>query len=343
MRKIVSVLLSVILLLSLVACGESGSLSDSPKADPIDLKILFRGVYDVKEDGDTYIPVRFSDERLDAYADEVHIPYSKCTTGIRLDFYTDATEIAFHFTVTDGHYDGDARYPNDTFDVFEDGEYQKSVDVYQNSEFSYVRKATEESRITIEFPTFHGVALSDIQVGNARPYEDYEHRILIFGDSISQGLFAEKPSDNYINTLCRNLNADYMNLSVGGEKFRPDALDKDVHYDPTHILVVLGTNDWHQKYTVNDIRSNASAYYDRITFYYPDVPVTVITPFEDQGELYVNAYNEAAEKYGCYVIDGRTLLSSTAENLFDEVHPNSYGFSILAENLLPILKDRLGA
>ena len=357
MKRIIALFLAVFMLAALVGCG--GGTTSSPSTDTQDdaevLTSLFRGIYELEErDPETgepktgtgaYAPLRFSQERLTRYEGLADIPYAKCTTGVRLDFYTSAEQVSFRFTMTDSFGDGRTGYPDDCFDIFEDDVYQESVVVSKHSEIrelNYRRKSTEsESRITIVFPTLHGVILSDISLGEARPVDTYEHKILVFGDSITQGLYADKVSDNYIDTICRSLNADYMNLAVGGEVYRQSALDRDVHYEPTHIIIALGTNDFHRNHDTQQVAVDCNAYFQMISMYYPGIPVTVITPFEDQGENYVSTYTKAAQDHGCYVIDGRTLMPMTAENLFDTVHPNSQGFSVLAQNLLPIMRERL--
>ena len=357
MKRLLALILSLCMLTALVACGETTKSPSSTDAenDKETLESLFRGIYELEErDPETgeskegtgaYAPLRFSQERLTRYEGLEDIPYAKCTTGVRLDFYTSAEQISFRFVLTDSFGDGRNGYPDDCFDIFENGEYQESVVVSKHSEIrevNYARKSTEnESRITIVFPTLHGVVLSNISLGEARPVDSYDHKILVFGDSITQGLYADKVSDSYIDSICRSLNADYMNLAVGGEVYRQAALDRDVHYEPTHIIIALGTNDYHRNHDTQQISVDCNAYFQMISMYYPGVPVTVITPFEDQGENYVSAYTKAAENFGFYVIDGRTLMPMTAENLFDTVHPNSHGFSVLAENLLPIMRDRL--
>ena len=349
MKKFIALLLSVFLLVSLAACGGGVSPSESepPVSETDKITEIFKGVIRVTEEEGTYTPLRFSDEQLKEYQRQPTIPYSKCTTGVRMDFYTDAKEISFSFSLGTFGNDDNATIPQDRFDIFENGEYQASVAASHKSsvkEVTYTRTSTEaESRITVLFPTRHEAKISDLSLGNYRPYTEYTKKILFLGDSITQGLYADKPSDGYADQVSRALGADYLNLAVGGEKFRADALGEDVPFTPDHIVIALGTNDKHQNYALISIERNATAYYEKVSQLYPNVPVTVNTPFENQGDDYVESYIKVAEKFGFKAIDGRTLIPPKRENFNpDEVHPSSTGFNLIAQNLLPQLKQHMG-
>ena len=342
-----SLALGIVLLLSLAACGATTSESEQPGGESDKVPEIFKGVIRVTEEEGAYTPLRFSDEQLKEYQRQPTIPYSQCTTGVRMDFYTDAKEISFSFSLGTFGNDDNATIPADGFDIFENGEYQTTVVSSHRStdrEVRFTRQSAEaESRITVLFPTRHEVKISNLALGNYRPYTEYTKKILFLGDSITQGLYADKPSDAYTDQICRELGADYLNLAVGGEKFREDALGEDVPFTPDHIVIALGTNDKHQNYALISIERNANAYYQKIAKLYPNVPVTVITPFENQGDDHVEMYIKTAEKYGFNAIDGRTLIPPKRENFNpDEVHPNSTGFASITQNLLPLLKQNMG-
>ena len=366
MKKLIGVMLALCMLVIVVGCGATSSSAPSePDAvnDPnAYLAELFHGIDkleerdgafgEVKIGGGSFVPMRFSHERLAAYeayneTAKIKAPYFHCTVGVRMDFYTDASTISFHFSIIDGFFDGKPEYAVDTFNIFENGEFMKSVDVVKGSasDLTYTRTSTEpESRITIVFPGYHGVSLSNLQLGNTRPVEDYEHKILVFGDSISQGLFADKPADNYVHQVATALNADYMNLSVGGEVYRADALDENINFEPTHILVALGTNDYYSNMTPAKVKNNADAYFEKLSAIYPDIPVTVIAPFGNIPDVYYENIKEAATPYGYDVIDGTTLISKKVSSWNqDNVHPSTLGFNEITAALTPILQEKLNS
>ena len=365
MRKIISLFLAALMLLTVVGCGGTATESTPSEPEVVDpnayLSELFHGVYKLEEregaygepkiGGGAFIPMRFSAERMDDYVTynesaKIKAPYYECTPGVRMDFYSDAETVSFHYTVTAGFFDGKSEYAVDTFNIYENGEYKSSQKVVKGvaGDVVYKRKSAEaESRITIVFPGYHGVSLSMFQLGNTRPVEDYDHKILVLGDSISQGLFAEKPSDNYVHQVCTALNADYLNLSVGGEIFRSAALDDDIPFQPTYILVALGTNDYYAGITAGNVRLNAEGYLNRLKEIYPNVPITVISPFGNFSADYNAAIEAAATTHNCHYVDGTTLISRSANSWnADLVHPSTAGFNEITAALTPILQQQLG-
>lgn len=388
MKKIICLLLTAAMLLSIVGCGGAGSSVSGPASTPGSEAAsepesesepepepesgivardeypanLFHGIYALEErdgpyghpmaGGGTFVPIRFSHERIDAYKSynktaKIAAPYYNCTSGVQMDFYTDAETITFHYSVTDGFYDRDPEHPVDSFCIFENGEYKTSQEVEKgvSGDITYTRESSDaESRITIVFPNYHGISLSSLELGNTRPIDDYEHRILFLGDSITQGLFADKPSDSYVIQMCAALNAESMNLSVGGEIFRSEALDEDVNFDPTYIVVALGTNDFYGGIPATTVEENAFDYLTVLKNIYPGVPITVISPFSSSIIDVRDAVRYAAEDTGCHFIDGPSLIAPAGGRWHaDNVHPSTAGFNAITEALTPILREQLGA
>ena len=133
-----------------------------------------------------------------------------------------------------------------------------------------------------------------------------------------------------------------MNLSVGGEVYRSNALNEDINFDPTHIIVALGTNDYYSGTLAAKVRSNAIAYFQQLEDLYPDVPVTVITPFGIIPEEYHDRIQSAATPFGYHVINGTSLISkSTSSWSKNKVHPSTTGFNEITAALTPILQKQL--
>lgn len=364
MKRILSLLLTLLMLLSLAACGNATqSQSSEPELqDPnAYLSDLFHGIYKLEErdgaygeakiGGGAFVPMRFSHERIADYEQynksaKIAAPYFNCTSGVRMDFYTDAAEISFRFSVMENFFDGVSDYPTDSFDIFEDGVYQTSIPVKHgaNGTLTYARQSTEaESRITITFPNRHGISLSSISLGNTRPYTTYDHNILILGASCDQGLFADKPSDNYVDTVCRALNADFMNLSVGGEVYRAEAIDSDIPFDPDLILIDLDGNTFYSGTGESELPNLVKTYLDRLKTVYPDAKITVISSFRDNKPAsWTQTLKTAALDSGAGFIAGAELVDQTLGNWnADKVHPNSKGFAQIAQNILPLIQEQL--
>jgi lysophospholipase L1-like esterase len=361
MKKILSLVIGLLMLFSVVGCGTTTESSQQPEEDPnAYLAELFHGIYALEErdgtlgepkiGGGAFVPMRFSHEMIKAYEKynktaRVLAPYYNCTAGVRMDFYTDAETISFHYNCTDGFNDNKPGYAVDTLNVFENGEYQTSFDVVKDKpdDLIYKRKSGEaESRITIVFPMYHGLALSNFKLGNTRPVTEYDHRILYFGDSITQGLYADRPCDMYAHQVSVSLNADYMNLAVGGEIFREKALEPEICFDPTHIVVALGTNDYYSGLSARNIKINAFNYLEAVKKKFPGVPITVISNFDAVPDEFHEAIAEAAKASECYFVNGSTLISAAVKNWNkDAVHPSSIGFAEITRALTPILQEQL--
>lgn len=362
MKRVLCLLTCLTLLFSVVACGQAPALEPDVPEDPnAYLTTLFRGIYkleeregaygDAKIGGGAFVPMRFTHERLEAYeaynkTAKIAAPYFNCTTGVRMDFYTDAAELSFRFSVMENFFDGTPGYPTDSFDIFEDGVYQASVPVKHgaNGTLTYTRTSTAaESRITIVFPNRHGISLSSISLGNTRPYTDYSHKILVLGASTDQGLFADKPSDNYVDTVCRALNADFVNLSVGGEVYRTEAIEEHYPYDPDLILVDLDGNTFYSGTSESSLPELVKSYLERLKSVYPNAKITVISSFRDNKPAsWTQTLESAAQAANVHFIRGADLVNQN--QLFwndDLVHPNSKGFAQIAENLLPLLQEQL--
>ncbi len=381
MRKVIAFLLVLILCISVVGCArneevlesepkesapaESESLESEPEEQVEDLSLvyepLFRGIIDLEErdgaygdpkiGGGAFVPMRFSHERIKSYEQysaiaKVGTPYFNCTTGVRMDFYTDAKEISFSYYVKETFFDRSADHPDDCFALYENGELKGTylVQYGTNTDLVYEREATEESRITIVFPGWHGVILRNFNLGNARPYEEYDHSFLFLGDSITQGLFADNPGENWAHIVASHYNADYINLSVGGEVFRNGAVDRLANFKPTHIIISLGENDYYSGVPEDQMAQNCRRYIAEVKAKYPDIPVTVVSSFNyDKPESWTASMLAAANEQGCNTIEGTLMASADADSWnIDRVHPSSKGFKEIAENMIPALSEYIG-
>ena len=67
-------------------------------------------------------------------------------------------------------------------------------------------------------------------------------RLLIIGDSITQGAGPEISSSAYINVLSRKTGYNILGQGVGGYRYEPGDLMKIDGFEPEKIIVFLGTN-----------------------------------------------------------------------------------------------------
>ncbi|MBP5609737.1 MAG: SGNH/GDSL hydrolase family protein [Clostridia bacterium] len=274
---------------------------------------------------------------------------SRSLCGIRLDFLTDADEVAFMLS-----------YGN-SVDVWLNGVYNRSL------KFADIREAGEsevriplvdqlgtpnaETRVTLWFPCHAGGVLGFLDAVGAtyiRPLE-YRHRILFLGDSITQGWNSARESMSFASRVTRFYDADTLNCSVGGGYFSTATIGEN-GFKPDAITIAYGTNDFTRSQSPEELQGNCTAYLDKVKALYPNVPIFVITPIirHDNAERKAGTFDwvrktiaaEAGAR-GMNVIDGFSLFPTDEYYFWDSVHPKEAGFAEYALALIPQLQKVL--
>ena len=270
--------------------------------------------------------------------------------GIRIDFKTDAKEIAFLLSF------------GNKVDVWLNGVYNRTL------YFADLREsgATEvriplvdqlgapysETRVTLWLPCHGGGVLGFLDADGAtyiRPVE-YRHRILFLGDSITQGWNSARESMSFASRITRFFDAHSVNCAVGGGYFSTATIGVN-GYNPEAITIAYGTNDFTHWESFEELHEHCTDYLDKVKALYPDVPTFVITPIirHDNAPRKAGSFDlvrktvaEEAEKRGMIVVDGFSIFP-TDDFYFagDGVHPNEAGFAEYAFALIPRLQQVL--
>lgn len=171
-----------------------------------------------------------------------------------------------------------------------------------------------------------------------------EKKLLAFGDSITQGVHAMRPSGRYISRLADALGAEEFNKAVGGEIFEPALAATKDGFEPDYIVVAYGTNDW-SKSTPEVFRKSVKAVFSSLRNNYPAAKIIAITPIwrRDQQERRAfasffdieNGIREAtAGMENVIVVDGQTLVPHDPKLYADaRLHPDDEGFDHYFRNL----------
>lgn len=170
-----------------------------------------------------------------------------------------------------------------------------------------------------------------------------EKKLLLFGDSITQGVCARLPSARYAALLADGLHMEEYNKAIGGERFIPKLATFKEEFTPDLITVAYGTNDF-SKVSFEQFEQNCFGFFQNLRQTYPDTPICAITPIWRKhhnrpafGEFSVveQTIRAACAALNIYVIRGYDLVPHQEELMADEIlHPNDEGFAIYAENLL---------
>ena len=272
---------------------------------------------------------------------------SKAAAGIRLDFHTNSATMSFHYTIKSG-----SSRKFYFFDCCVDGvmvahEGEMEMTAKEGDITLQLGNGRDEHRVTVWLPGLSIVRLSDVTLedGASLRRASVSRKILVLGDSITQGYDAVYASLSYANKMAHMLDAEIVNQAIGGEIFRPAILDEKLPFEPDLITVAFGTNDWSGQ-TAEAFERNADAFYTKLATLYPDTriyailpiwradweKVTKTKPFHESRAL----LKELAEKHdNIRVIDGMELTPHLPVFFSDlYLHPNDMGFAIYAEELV---------
>lgn len=170
-------------------------------------------------------------------------------------------------------------------------------------------------------------------------------KYLAIGDSITQGMDARGPASVYTAQLSRMLDAELLNIGVGGHVYDLESLDDELPFQPDLVTVAYGTNDWNREWSREQMAQIVTRYLTRLTSTMAkDARVFVLTPIwrKTGGETKTGGtlveFSEAigtaaASIAGVTVIDGLTLVPHADALFADGTHPNDEGFLHYAINL----------
>lgn len=312
------------------------------------LKKLFKGAVYFVEDKGWLTPYRYSRTQIEYMADESYDwgwrMRAKFAGTCRIELKTDAEHISFDYVATHEHERAN------TFDLFVDGvlcAVHKIEDRLKGTvEF---KMKGGEKRVTIYMPCECEIKIKNFTLdGSYKGIRTTGQKLLIIGDSITQGAGPEVASVAYANELQRMTKWDILAQGIGGYRYEACDLMKVEGFEPDKIFVFLGTNyydldceerSYHYKEAVEE-------FYEKITSLYPTTPIYAITPLwrnndVDWDRFYwcIQAIKDTCAKHkGVTLADGFDFVPNVDECFSDKIHPNAYGSYLLAKNLAEFLK-----
>jgi hypothetical protein len=302
--------------------------------------------YDFK-DG-YFTPFRYTRAQIDYMAREEYDwgwrMRAKFDGGINLEFITDGDKISFEYKASCSH------ERSNTVDTFVSGKLFSSFAIGENLigkiEISLPERDKGEP-VQIYLPCESEFAIKDFKInGTVTKTEDKGEKVLILGDSITQGAGPDHSSMAYANIICREKGFNALKQGVGGYRYEPIdlcmfPLDEFV---PDKIIVFLGTNydDISCFERGYDYEKAVIEYYEKLNKIYGHVPIISITPlWKNRDTDYVRfdwcrsvIARECAKYENIKVVDGFDLVPQSDDFFADGVHPNELGSLTLAKNLL---------
>ena len=324
------------------------------------IKAISTGAVRFEEDENGIRLYRFTkeQERLYEETDIVFYNRSQATAGVKLAFKTDSKSLTiktkivprdcrryFSFDVfvngvVKGYLDN---YPeNVSIDNYIDPKLRVSKDEYEK-EFDL---GEGEKTVQVYLPWAVQAVLEEISLDDNAFVEPIKagKTLLAFGDSITQGMDAMRPSNRYVAKLANFLGADEVNKGISGECYFPPLAETKDDLNPDYITVAYGTNDWFKK--GRDIfQVNSKAFYQALRKNYPNVPIYAITPiwradFQEDREfgVFEDVEKEIREAVkgieNLIVIRGYYLVTKDTSYFADSrLHQNDKGFEKYFEKL----------
>ncbi len=309
---------------------------------------------------------RFTKEQEELYKETKQLFYNRSfsTAGIKLLFQTDSAHISLKVKTET---EDSRRFFS--FDILVNGNPVGYLDNVPNGElpreyinvpFSLGRFSKSfslgegEKTVCIHFPFSVSGAIEEITLDDGAFIKAVKpaKKLLAFGDSITHGYDALRPSNRYIAKLAERLGAEEYNKAIGGEMFFPPLAALGETFEPDYITVAYGTNDWNSL-DEETFNRNCEAFYKTISEKYPQAKIFAITPIwrkDMYEERSFGAFENVERNIRRIVgnLENVTVLSGfdcvpADEKFYADfrLHPNDEGFSHYVENLYAKMKSEL--
>ncbi len=261
------------------------------KLDLSQIRAITLGAEEVTLENDGFHFYRFNRRQMEYYqASSPNDFYIKCfaTSGVQLRFSTDSENLHLDLDVTPG-----SSRTYFSVDVFVNGNMLDSIDNLTDhlpQDYTTVKlplgaysktfdlgKGSKD--VCVYLPWSVCVVLKDLILDDGAKILPLKpkHKLLAFGDSITQGYDAKHPSNKYITRLAGALDAEECNKAIGGEEFCPAIVEAEEGAAPDYIVVAYGTNDWSHSTRESLIR-RCEAVYTTLREKYPNAKIIAMTP-----------------------------------------------------------------
>lgn len=313
------------------------------------LRSVARGVDRITQEQDGFHFHRFTAEQEELYRVTSADFYKKttATSGVSLVFETDSRTLGLSVcnTVASSRRFG-------YIDVAVNGEMIGHLGAHDDAVLGLRKDWDLENgtkTIRIDFPQLLGSVLQALRLddGAALSPVSCAKKMLLFGDSITQGYDALYPSHSYATRLSYLLNADGRNKGIGGEVFRPSlARCQDAGFEPDIITVAYGTNDWSCHKDADRFAQLIRDFYVALSETYPHAAIFALSPiwrgnWRDEkpcGKPFAWVADQidavAAELPNVRHLRGIDMVPHDRTCYSPDVlHPNDLGFATYAERL----------
>ena len=302
---------------------------------------------------------RFTEEQEEIYRQEGKVCFDQIysAAGMKIHFETDSSFLFLKVNVMPAS----VSRMYFSFDITVNGRLLGALDNYSDvtlpqdytltklalGEFSKTFFLGEGSKeVCIYLPWSVAVEIRELSLDDnafIKPVKPTK-KLLVFGDSISQGYDGLRPSKHYAVRLAEALDAEEINKGMGGEGFFPALVKVRDDFEPDYITVAYGTNDW-GSLNEEDFKSRCRTFYDLLSKTYPNAKIFAITPIWRKDYLEEKTFGDffkVAEYIESIVKDLKNITCIHGfkfipqdENYYADLwlHPNDRGFDSYFLNL----------
>ncbi len=328
------------------------------------IKEIVTGAVRVAENNETIELYRFTQEQEQLYKKTNADFYNKTfsSAGIKLLFKTDSKKLFLKLVTAQG---SSRKYFS--VDIMADAKAISYLDNFSDitlphnytqmdfplGEFSKAIQLGDGTKtVCIHMPWSTKTSIKEIAIDDDAFVEAIKpkKKLLAYGDSITHGYDALRPSNRYIAKIADALDAEEFNKAIGGERFFPELAKVKDSFVPDYITVAYGTNDWNG-IDEGSFEKNCEAFYENISLSYPDSKIFAITPIwrKDMNEERIFGNFEKVDlliKHTVKDFKNITVVSGfdfvpREERFFADMrlHPNDEGFRYYFENLYDEIKS----
>lgn len=288
------------------------------------------------------------------------------TSGLAIRFATDSKSVAVRYVTNGSGIMGHmARSGSSGFDLYardENGRYVFVKNFHQRNVSEMGKVPYEElganfpdskmREFALFMPRYCGVKSVEIGVlpgAEIKPPAPHKvaKPIVFYGSSITQGGCASRPATVYTGKLCRELDAEEINLGFSGNAKGEDILAEKIGDIDMSIFVY--DYDYNAP-SVRHLEKTHERFFKIFRKKRPDTPVIIMTrcswPSPDMVAVIRKTYENAVKSgdKNVYFIDCTGIFEpygGIAECTVDQCHPTDLGFHAMYEAVLPVAKKIL--
>ncbi|PTX92136.1 hypothetical protein DB346_24635 [Verrucomicrobia bacterium LW23] len=182
-------------------------------------------------------------------------------------------------------------------------------------------------------------------------------QIAFYGSSIVHGAFASRPGMNHASILGRMLGRSVINLGFSGAACMEPAMAELLAELDVDMVVVDALPNMHAEM----VKSRAEVFLRMLCTARPELPIVVMEDFpvtnawirptvmahhEQKWAHLAHAFESVRQSVASpgklHYVTGREQIGTDNEGTLDLIHPNDYGYMLMANHILPVARKALG-